>query len=168
MQDQTMRTYALLLAVFASLVAHAASARDYKAGTLTIADLWSRATPKGATVGSGYLKIVNAGTMADRLIGGSSEVATSFQIHEMTMEKGVAKMRPVKDGLEIKPGQIVELRPGGFHIMFGDLKKPFNKDDHFKAILVFEKAGMVEVEYDVLAMGASPNGERPASQMHRH
>src|SRR5205085_1068352 len=121
--------------------------------TLTVVGPWSRATPKGATVGSGYLKIVNTGVEADRIVGGSSDVAASFQIHEMTMEKGVARMRPVKDGVEIKPGQTVELKPNGSHIMLVGLKKPFTKGDHFKATLAFEKAGMVEVEYDVLAMG---------------
>ncbi len=168
MEYQTMRTCALLLTLLISLIAHTASARDYKAGTLTIADPWSRAIPKGATTASGYLKIVNAGTTADRLIGGSSEVAGSFQMHEMTMEKGVAKMRPLKDGLEIKAGQTVEFKPGASHIMFVDMKMPLNKGDHFKATLVFEKAGTVEVEYDVLAIGAAPKGEPPANQMHRH
>ena len=110
------------------------------------------------------MKITNNGTTADRLISGSSEIAGSFQVHEMTMEKGVAKMRPVKDGLEIKPGQTVELKPGAIHIMFVDLKMPLNKGDHIKATLVFEKAGTVEVEYDVLAIGASPNREPRASK----
>jgi len=168
MEDQTMRTCALLLAMLVNLITQTAFARDYKAGTLTIVDPWSRATPKSAKVGSGYLKIVNAGTTADRLIGGSAEVAGSFQMHEMTMEKGVAKMRPLTDGLEIKPGQTVELNPGAIHIMFVDLKMPLNKGDHFKATLVFEKAGTVEVEYDVLAIGAAPKREAPTSQMHRH
>jgi copper(I)-binding protein len=167
-RTQTMQTHVLLLSALVSLVAFTASARDYKAGTLTITDAWSRATPKGAAVGGGYLKITNNGTTADRLISGSSEIAGSFQVHEMTMEKGVAKMRLLKDGLEIKPGQTVELKPGGFHIMFADLKQPLNKGDHFKATLVFEKAGTVEVEYDVLAIGASPTREPPGKQMHHH
>jgi copper(I)-binding protein len=167
-QDQAMRTYALLLTAFVSLCAHVAPARDYQSGILTITDPWSRATPKGATVGAGYLKIANTGTTADRLIGGSSEIAASFQIHEMSMENGVAKMRPVKNGIEIKPGQTVELRPGGFHIMLVGLKKQLNNGEHFKATLAFEKAGMVEVEYDVLAAGASPNREPATNQTHHH
>jgi copper(I)-binding protein len=166
MQDQTMRTHAMMLAAFVTLIANAASARDYKAGALTISDPWSRATPRGATVGGGYLKIVNSGTMPDRLVGGSSEIAASFQIHEMTMERGVAKMRQLKDGLEIKPGQTVEFKPGGFHIMFVNLKKPLNTGDHFTATLMFEKSGTVDVEYDVLALGASPTREQPAKQQH--
>ena len=163
-----MRTCALLAAVLVSLVGRHADASDYKAGAITISDPWSHATPKGASVGAGYLKIANAGTSADRLVGGSSDVASSFQIHEMTMEKGVAKMRPLKDGLEIKPGQTVELAPGGFHIMLAGLKKPLNKGDHFNATLTFEKAGTVDVEFDVMAVGATPGRGSAAKQMHHH
>ena len=63
-----MRSFALLIAALVGLAAMPASAREYKAGTLTITDPWSRATPKGASVGAGYLKIVNTGTTADRLV----------------------------------------------------------------------------------------------------
>ena len=163
-----MRSFVLLIAALVGLAAMPASARDYKAGMLTITDPWARATPKGASVGAGYLKIVNTGTTADRLVSGSSDIAGSFQVHEMAMEKGVAKMRQLKDGLEIKPGQTVELKPGGTHVMLVDLKKPLSKDDHFKATLVFEKAGMAEVEFDVLAIGATPSREPAGKQMHHH
>src|ERR1700686_4764861 len=102
----------------------AASAEDYKLGALEIGQPWSRALPKGATVAAGYMKIKNTGTEPDRLGGGSTPVAGSFEIHEMTMDKGVMKMRPLASGLEIKPGQTVELKPGSlFHVMMKDLKQ---------------------------------------------
>src|ERR1700730_3298138 len=141
-----------------------AHAGDYKAGSLDIADLWSRATPKGSSVAAGYMKIKNTGSAPDRLISGSSDVASKFEVHGMTMENGVAKMRPVKGGLEIKPGDTVELKPGSFHVMFVDLKKPLTAGDHIKATLVFEKVGSVNVEYDVLAMGAEPGPDMPGMQ----
>ena len=142
-----------------------AHARDYKAGSIDIADLWSRATPKGSSVAAGYMKIKNTGSTFDRLVSGSSEVAAKFEVHEMTMENGIAKMRPVKGGLEIKPGDTVELKPGSFHVMFVDLKTPLAAGDHIKATLVFEKAGAVNVEYDVLAMGAEPARDMPGMKM---
>jgi periplasmic copper chaperone A len=74
-------------------------------------------------------------------------------------------MRPVKGGLEIKPGETVELKPGSFHIMFVDLKKPLGAGDHFKATLAFEKAGTVSVDYDVRAMGSEPGGSTPGMKM---
>jgi copper(I)-binding protein len=142
-----------------------AHARDYKAGSLDIADLWSRATPKGSSVAAGYMKIKNTGSTPDRLVSGSSDIASKFEVHEMMMENGVAKMRPVKGGLEIKPGDTVELKPGSFHVMFVDLKAPLAAGDHIKATLLFEKAGAVNVEYDVRAMGAEPAHDMPSVKM---
>ena len=95
-----MRCLVFVLAGLVSLTASTAQAGDYKVGSLEVASPWSRATPKGATVAAGYMKITNTGTEPDRLVGGSSDVATSFQIHEMRMEKGVAKMRPLTKGLD--------------------------------------------------------------------
>ena len=147
------------------LVVAAANAGDYNAGSLDISNPWSRATPKGSNVAAGYMKIKNSGSTPDRLISGSSDVASKFEVHEMRMENGVAKMRPVTGGLEIKPGETVELEPGSFHIMFVGLKKPLSAGDHFKATLVFEKAGTVSVDYDVLAMGSEPGGSMPGMKM---
>jgi len=167
-----MRRTAFLIASLICLAVTTAHARDYKVGSLDIADPWSRATPKGASVAAGYMKIINAGTAPDRLISGSSDVAPAFEVHEMSMDNNVAKMRPIKGGLEIKPGETVELKPGSFHVMFVGLKKPLSPGDHIKATLVFEKAGSVDVEYDVLAMGATPGGKEkesmPGMQMRDH
>jgi hypothetical protein len=111
------------------------------------------------------MKITNSGPTSDRLIGGSSDVASKFEVHEMKMENGVAKMRPIKGGLEIKPGETVELKPGSFHVMLVGLKKPLASGDHVKGTLVFEKAGTVTVEYDVVAMGLEPAGAMPGMKM---
>jgi periplasmic copper chaperone A len=146
----------------------AASAADYKAGSLDISDPWSRATPKGSSVAAGYMTIKNNGSTPDRLISGSADVASKFELHEMKMEGRVAKMRPVTGGLEIKPGETVELKPGSLHAMFVGLKKPLSAGDRFKATLVFEKAGSVSVDYDVLAMGSEPSGSMPGTKEHRH
>jgi periplasmic copper chaperone A len=70
--------------------------------------------------------------------------------------------------LEIKPGETVELKPGSFHVMFVGLKKPLSAGDHFEATLVFEKAGSVNVDYDVLAMGSEPGGTMPGMKMPGH
>jgi copper(I)-binding protein len=154
----------LLIRAPAALVVHVgrtANAAEYKAGSLAISDPWSRATPKGSSVAAGYMTIKNSGSTPDRLVSGSSDVAPKFEVHEMKMEDGIAKMRPVKGGLEIKPGETVELKPGSFHVMFVGLKKPLSAGDQFKATLVFEKAGNVNIDYDVRAMGSQPGGAMP-------
>lgn len=148
-----MRTIFRTLAVLLAVGAPAASAADYHAGSLDISGPWSRATPKGAPVAAGYLTIKNSGTTADRLIGGSSDASARFEVHEMTMNDGVMKMRQIRGGLEIKPGATVALAPEGLHIMFVGLKKPLAAGDHIKATLEFEKAGKVEVDFDVTGMG---------------
>ncbi len=133
-------------------------AEDVTAGGLKISAAWARATPKGAPVGGGYLKITNNGTAPDRLIGGSSDTAARFEIHDMSMDNGVMKMRPVESGIEIKPGQTVELKPGGYHVMFVGLKKSFEQGGHVKATLKFEKAGDVPVDFTVEGIGAETGG----------
>ena len=105
----------------------AAHAYDYKVGAIEIDRPWSRAVPKGATVAAGYLTIRNTGTEPDRLIGGSTPVAGKFEVHEMSMDKGVMKMRELKNGLEIPPGATVELKPSSYHIMMKELARPLAK-----------------------------------------
>jgi copper(I)-binding protein len=142
-----------VLAVAACLLATGALAQQYKAGSLEIDHPWSRATPKGTKIGAGYLTIKNTGSAPDRLVGGSMADAVSVEIHEMTMDGGVMKMRPVAGGLEIKPGETVELKPGGFHLMFKDLKQSLKKGEQVDGALDFEKAGSVKVQYTVEGVG---------------
>src|ERR1700742_2129126 len=115
---------AVTLAITLTFTASAASAHEYKAGSIEIKHPWSRATPKGATVAGGYMKLTNTGTTADRLIGGSTEIAGKFEIHEMSMDNGVMKMRPLANGVEIKPGETLEFKPGGYHLIFSGFTNP--------------------------------------------
>ncbi|MCZ8182558.1 MAG: DUF1775 domain-containing protein [Beijerinckiaceae bacterium] len=124
-----------------------------RAGDIEIIAPWSRATPGGAKVAGGFMRITNKGVAPDRLVGGSAEIAGVFEVHEMRMDGNVMRMRALEKGLEIKPGETVELKPGGYHVMFLDLKKPLKTGDTVKGTLVFEKAGTVEVSYTVQSMG---------------
>jgi copper(I)-binding protein len=153
-------TYCVLAIALA--VGGAAAAEEYSVGTIQIGNPWTRATPKGSTVAGAYMTITNKGSAPDRLVSGSSAVADRFEVHSMVMDGGVAKMRPVDGGLEIKPGETVELKPGGFHVMLTGLKQPLDKGQKVKATLEFEKAGKVEVEYTVEALGAAS----PSPAMH--
>jgi copper(I)-binding protein len=82
-----MRQNAFVIAAIFAAALTGAHARDYKAGSIDIADPWSRATPKGATVAAGYAKITNNGTTPDRLVGGSSDIAPTFEVHEMGWQR---------------------------------------------------------------------------------
>ena len=148
----------LMLSLVLAGAASRASAHDYELGTLKLTHPWSRATPGGAKVAAGYLKIVNTGTKPDRLVAAQSTVAGAVEIHEMATTDAVMKMRALSTGLVIAPGQTVELAPGGYHVMFIDLKGPIVQDQPFKARLKFEKAGEVEIEFKVEAIGAQSSG----------
>lgn len=137
--------------------AHAAE-KVFRIGDIVVEEPWSRATPGGARVAGGYLRIVNNGSEPDRLIGGTSDVAERFEVHSMEMRDGVARMAPVEGGLEIPPGETVELAPGGYHVMFMGLKRALREGETVAGTLVFERAGTLEVAYPIAAMGVRMPG----------
>lgn len=136
------------------LVGATSSVQSAAAGPLKVEQAWSRATPPGAKVGGGYLKVTNTGSQPDRLTGGSLPQAGRVEVHSMSLDGTVMRMAPVEGGLEIKPGETVELKPGGYHLMFMDLKEPLTAGQVLKGTLVFEKAGAVDVQYPVQPLGA--------------
>ena len=161
-----MSLKAALVAAAMTLAAPAALAHEYKAGAIEIGHPWARATPRGASVAAGYLKLANTGSTPDRLVGGTSEAAGRVEIHEMTMTEGVMHMRPLKDGLELKPGRTVELKSGSFHLMMVGLKQQLQQGQRIKGTLIFEKAGPVDIEYQVEGIGGAPGAAPANNQMH--
>lgn len=153
--------------VAAAQSAETPASRTYKLGSLSIERPWTRATPRSAPVAGGYLKITNSGAVSDRLTGGSFAHAGKVEVHEMSHEGGMMRMRQLPRGLEIAPGQSVELRPGGYHLMFMDLKQGIVAGQNVKGSLVFEKAGQIEIEFDAEAMGASTPAAAGAHE-HKH
>jgi hypothetical protein len=130
-------------------------------GDLAIEGAWARATPSGATVAAGYLKITNAGTDADVLLGGATQAAERLEVHEMTMADGIMRMRPLGEGLPLEPGKTVELAPGGVHLMLLGLKAPLKEGERLRATLTFKRAGPIDVEFRIAPVGA-------ASPPHEH
>ena len=148
----SLRFIVALLASF--LLAQPLLAQGYKVGSLEITQPWARATAPSAPAGGGFLKITNTGATADRLVSVSSPVAALTQIHEMKMDGNVMRMREVEKGLDIPAGGSVTLAPGGLHLMLMDLKGPLKQGTRVPVTLVFEKAGKIDVELSVEAMGA--------------
>jgi len=129
-----------------------AQAHQFKLGAITIGHPYARATAAGQPTGGGYMSFVNAGP-ADKLVAISADVSTSVEMHTMTMEGDVMRMRQV-DAIDLAAGQTVELKPGGFHVMFVGLKAPLKAGEKFPAKLKFEKAGEVDVTFNVEAPAA--------------
>ncbi|MFJ1311848.1 copper chaperone PCu(A)C [Agrobacterium sp. P15N1-A] len=130
-------------------IAGSASAHDFKAGSLELKHPWSAKAPPVAPVLGGYVTIVNSGPEPDRLVGGTSSVAERLEVHESSIVDGVARMRLAKQGIEIPAGATLSLQPGGAHIMLVNPKQRPAEGEKFKAVLLFEKAGPVEVEFVV-------------------
>lgn len=148
-----------MLAVFVlALCAAPVRADEVKVGDLVISQAWSRATPGGAKVAGGFLTIENKGSAPDKLVAVSAEIAGKVEVHEMAMDNGVMKMRPLDKGLVIEPGKTVKLAPGGNHLMLQNLKRPFKQGDKVPVTLEFEKAGKVAVSLDVQGVGAQAPG----------
>lgn len=129
------------------LLTSAALAQDASVGSIHIERPAVRAMVPGAKVGGGYLTIANQSPEADRLLSATSNRAKSVQLHEMRVDNGVMVMRELKDGIDIPAGQTLALKPGGDHLMFMDVDQPFRQGEDIKAVLTFEKAGAVEVDF---------------------
>jgi copper(I)-binding protein len=153
---------ALAAAVALLAIPPLAGAHAYDAGPLHIGHPWARPTPDGAPTAAGYLTVVNRGATPERLLGGQTPVADSIEPHTMSMGGGVMRMRLAPDGFEIAPGATLTLAPGGDHLMFIGLQRPFRAGDRIPATLRFAHAGAVRVEFVV--QGEAP-AEKPAKPM---
>ncbi|MEO8849052.1 MAG: copper chaperone PCu(A)C [Casimicrobiaceae bacterium] len=134
-----------------------AAAHDYTLASLAIDHLFARATPPGADVGGAYLTIDNGGPGDDRLVGASTPVASSVQIHTMTMDGNVMRMREVA-ALDIPAGKRVALQPDGYHLMLVGLRRPLVEGTRIPLTLRFAKAGSIDVQVSVQSMGAGMQG----------
>ena len=136
----------------ATLLLHAMTSAC--AADIVVREAWSRATPKGAQVASGYLTIENRSNSADRLLSASTPAAGKVEIHEMLDAGGIMKMRPVTERLTIPPSGHLVLTPGGTHMMFLQLKSPFSEGEQIPVSLDFENAGQINISLKVGGIGA--------------
>jgi copper(I)-binding protein len=127
----------------------ATEASAYRIGALVVTRPWLRPAPRGARSTAGYLVISNLGNDSDRLIGASAKIAGELEIHASEVTDGIARMRAMREGIEIPAHSTVELRPGGKHLMFGHLDNMVGPGERFEATLLFEKAGPLVVVFDV-------------------
>lgn len=132
--------------------------RVFRTGDLVITAPWARATPGGARVAGGYLRITNTGKEPETLTGGTAVFAGRLELHDMAVTDGIMRMRELPSGLTIAPGETVELKPGGTHVMFMDLKQPLKEGENWKGTLTFARAGTIEVEFAVGGIAAKAGG----------
>jgi copper(I)-binding protein len=143
----------LLLLALATM----AGARASDSG-LRVEAAWARASAGAASTAAAYATIVNAGTAGDRLVAISCPLAGLAQLHVSVVEGTVASMRPVS-AVDLGPGDRIELRPGGLHVMLTGLQHPLRKGDRFPLAFIFERGGRIETQVEVLGPGArGPQG----------
>jgi hypothetical protein len=137
-------------------------AHAVKCGELQVAHPYATPTLDGVKNGAAYfMAIKNSGKQNDQLIGAGSDVSRSVEIHEMTMDKGVMKMRAVPE-VQLPAGFDVTFKHGqanGYHLMLIDLKKPLKLGDKFPIMLKFKRAGECQAEVWV---------EAPKADEHKH
>lgn len=142
----------------------AAHAQKAKVGSIEIEHAYTRATVPGQKAGAGFMKIENKGT-ADTLVSATSPISGDVQLHTMTMDGNIMRMRQVKD-IAVPAGGNVELKPGGLHIMFMNIKTPLKAGESIPVKLKFAKAGEVEVKMPVDAMGSHHGGQHDGAMKH--
>ncbi len=138
-----------------------------EADAIKVEQAWARASAGNAATGAAYMTVIG-GTQPDRLIGVSTDVAATAEVHESFTDNGVMKMRPVA-GLQIPPGQTITFAPGGYHVMMMGLKRPLLAGQSFPLTLRFEHAQPIAVEVRVrpLGQGASTDNSMGGhDQMH--
>lgn len=133
-------------------------AQDAKVGNIAINGAYTRATVAGQAAAGGYMKITSSGA-ADQLISASSSVSAEVQLHTMKMDGNVMQMREVKQ-IEVPANGAVDLKPGGLHLMFMNIKAPLKAGDMVPVKLRFAKAGEVEVKMPVNAPGGHGHGAK--------
>jgi periplasmic copper chaperone A len=118
---------------------------------------WIRASAPGQKIAAGYMTVRNKAAQPDRLVGASSPMAAKVETHVNVRDGDILRMRQVK-GYEIPAKGAFELKPGGAHFMLVDIKRPFKEGEKIPAVLKFEKAGDVKVEFQVVALGGAASG----------
>ena len=148
----------IMSAVFICAVPTIGFAQDAKIGGIVVNGAYTRATVPGQAAAGGFMKITSSGA-ADQLISASSTVSDDVQLHTMIMDGNVMRMREVKQ-IDVPANGAVELKPGGLHLMFMNIKAPLKAGELVPVKLRFAKAGEVEVKMPVNAPGGHGHGPK--------
>ncbi len=131
---------------------------------VTVADPWVRGTVAQQRATGAFMKLT--APAGARLVEARSPMAGVVEIHEMTMDNNVMRMRQVPM-LELPAGKAVELKPGGYHVMLMDLKQPMKTGESVPITLVFEDKDKKRLTVDIQAPVRALNA--PAGKMeHKH
>ena len=142
--------------LLAPLLALSVVATAAHAGSIEVKDAWIRSTNAGAPTAAGYATIVNHGFASDRLTGGYSRASASVELHHMSTEGGIMRMRPIPGGLAMAGSATLRLTPNGDHLMLIAPKGALKAGTHVKVTLQFQRAGSIAADFVV--RDAAPGG----------
>lgn len=148
---------ALALTLAACSPAKAPAPIAYDAAGMKVSEPFSRPAPQGGN-GAGFFSMTNGNNGPEILFSVESPIADRVEIHESSVEGGMMKMQHLERGVPMRPGETVEFKPGGKHVMFIGLKQALKPGDKIPATFVFEHVGRVPVELTVQG-GAAKAGE---------
>ncbi|MEM7753656.1 MAG: copper chaperone PCu(A)C [Pseudomonadota bacterium] len=127
---------------------------EHQVGDLTLKAPFARATLPNQPVAGAFLTITNSGAEDDVLVAVSSSISERGEVHEMAMDGDTMRMRELADGLVIPAGETVELKPGGYHLMFMQLKAPLVEGEMVDMTLEFQNAGSVTLPFSIMGKAA--------------
>lgn len=145
-----LRVAVILAGLFSS---SAAGAHGFTIGDLAVTHPFFRETPPSVDTGAGYMVVTNNGASPDRLLAIETPAAAKVEFHQTIVENGVATMRPVENGFEIAPGSELVIGDEGTHAMLVGVTQPIRQGELIDATLVFEKAGRLEMYFEVEPLG---------------
>ena len=152
MPSQKHYVAGLMMVVLAGAAQGQGHAQPSQPNAVAATAAWSRATPPGAQTAAVYLTLKSA--FADKLVAISTPAAKTAQVHSMTMDGNVMRMRDVTN-LDLPAGQPVSLQPGGYHIMLEGLAAPLKRGQTIPLHLTFQKSAPIDVQAVVATMGAT-------------
>jgi copper(I)-binding protein len=140
----------LLLVAGVAVACGAPSAPSVKAeGAWARPALASQEGSDVSSTGAVFMRLVNGGSEADRLVGGQTDAAKIVEIHQTVIEGDLARMQMLPDGVEVPAKGEVLLEPGGYHIMLFDLPRDLRVGDRFRIELRFAESDNLTVEVEV-------------------
>ena len=154
-----------LFALFAALVG---MTQPVLAGEIMFSSLQFRATVGSMSSSSAYVSIMNHGKMADRLLDATSNLARKTELHQMEMDNGVMKMRPVEGGIDLPAGKTIHLAPSGYHVMLVGLNAPLTANSMFEITLVFQNAGEKTIKGMAMLPSDLKAGDHLKTHKHKH
>lgn len=157
------KPYGLLL-----LALLCAAQTQAQAQSVSVKDAWIRGTVQGQTATGAFMELTARANA--RLVGVSTPLTKTAEVHSMKMENGVMKMFPV-DGIDVPAGKTVRLASGGYHLMLMNLQKPLNPGDKVPLQLTFELADKLADKkretVDLMVEVRDIKGQ-PAKHQHQH